>query len=523
METLNRRTFIKGVGLTAGMLGIAGLAGCSSPKSSGGTKEENNGTKDTEYTIEDTLTCDIVVVGGGISGLSAAVEGAQSGANVILIEKQSEIGGNSLGAEGPFAVNSPLQKEANINLSLYEALKNELQFSNYRASSQIWINYLKQSGDSIAWLMDNGVKFVDVRPCNAGLQGWHYYYGGGKAAVAAMEQAANDANVQIMTSTPMVQLITENGTVTGVVAESAGKYIAIKGKGVVLASGGTGANISTLSERTGFDCSNATINCNPGNTGDGMDNAVKLGAETRTACIMGDKCVYGYGMFDHISFAATRQPILWVNSYGERFVDEGIVREDIPSAFNAIFISQDACYSIMDQGTVDSFAKGGAPDSYVNYMPDQGANLTQLQEQIDDALSGTMGNVFKGETLDDLAKAMGFEPKTLNETVARYNELCDKGVDDDFFKKAEYMIPLTTGPYYGFKMDPLVVCAIGGLCTDVQNRVLDENDSPIPGLYAVGLDGCNLYEETYNMYLGGSCHGYCIYSGRNAARSILNA
>lgn len=525
MDSINRRTFIKGVGLTAGLLGVAGMAGCATSNTLSDTGDDNDSgnAPSEEYPVSDTLNCDIVVVGGGISGLSAAVEGAQQGASVILIEKQAEIGGNSLGAEGPFAVNSPLQQEANVDLSLYEALKNELQFSNYRANSQVWINYLKQSGDNIAWLLENGVKFVDVRPCNAGLTGWHYYDGGGKAAVAAMENSAKEAGVQIMTSTPMVQLIAEDGRVTGVIAESDGSYIAIKGKGVVLASGGTGANTATLSERTGFDCSNATINCNPGNTGDGMDAAVGLGAATRSACIMGDKCVYGYGMFDHISFAATRQPILWVNGYGERFVDEGIVREDVPSTFNAVFISQDACYTIMDQGTVDSFAQGGAPDSFANYMPGQGANLTQLQQQIDEALSGTIGNVFKGDTLDELAAAMGFEAATLNETVTRYNELCDKGVDEDFFKKAEFMIPLKTGPFYGFKMDPLVVCAIGGLCTDIENHVLDENNEPIAGLYAVGLDGCNLYEETYNMYLGGSANGYCIYSGRNAARSILSA
>lgn len=326
-----------------------------------------------------------------------------------------------------------------------------------------------------------------------------------------------------MTSTPMVQLIVEGGTVTGVIAARDEQHLAIKAKGVVLASGGTGANTEMLSERTGFDCSNATINCNPGNTGDGLDVSIALEADTRSACIMGDKCVYGYGMFDHISFAATRQPILWVNSFGERFVDEGIVCVDVPSAFNAVFLSQDACYSIMSQDMVDSFAQGGAPDSFSNYFPDQSASLDQLQQQLDEAVSGSIGNVFKGETLDELAAAMGFESETLSATVARYNEQCDQGMDEDFFKQPSYLIPLKMGPFYGIKMDPLVVCAIGGLCTDVQNRVLKEDGSFIPGLYAVGLDGCNLYEETYNMQLGGSANGYCIYSGRNAARSILNA
>lgn len=470
----------------------------------------------------DDILCDVVVVGSGISGLSAAVEAVELGASVVLIEKMEDVGGNSKMAEGPFAVDSPLQQEAGVDLALYDAVLNEMQFSNYRADATTWIKYLKESGRNIAWLLDKGVKFVDVRACNAGLQGWHYYDGGGFAAVQTLLDAAETAGVTVMTKTPMVELIHEGTSVVGVVAQGASGRFQIRANSVILATGGTGANAEKLGERTGFDCSGATLDCNPGNTGDGIAVAEALGAKLRTACIMGDKCVRGFGLFDHISFAATRQPVLWVNSHGQRFVNEGIVMEDVPSAFNAIFIGQDACYSVFDRTTLERFAAGDCPDPITNYLPVP-AELTDLLSQVEQLLESGADNAFVGDTVEDLAAAMGVNPEELSATIDEYNLVCSAGVDTDFFKKPELLIPVTEGPFYAFKMDPLVVCAIGGLCTDIENKVIGSDGSPINGLYAVGLDGCNLYEETYNMQLGGSCNGYCIYSGRNAARCALQS
>ena len=517
---ISRRTFVSGAGAAGITAALVGLAGCSKPSNTQSAAEE----PEVGATVKPSKSeqCDIVVVGGGISGLSAAVEAAQKGASVILVEKQPEVGGNSIGAEGPFAVDSVMQKEANIDLGLHEAIQNELEFSNYRTNTQIWTNFLKRSGEDISWLMDNGVKFVDVRTSNAGLMGWHYYDGGGKAAVAAMAATAEELGVKILTSTPMSQLLQENGEVKGILATTAEEEVLeVRANSVILASGGTGANTELLSERTGFDCSMATINCSPGNTGDGMDAAIALGSKTRTACIMGDKCVYGFQMFDHISFGATRQPILWVNGFGERFVNEGIVMENIPCAFNAMFLGQEKAFSIMDQDTVEQFAAGKSPDAFNNYMPDKGPELTDFEAQIESALSSKSESVFKTDSIAELAKAIGMDATALEDTIATYNKACDEGVDENFFKKPEFLLPVKTAPFYAFKMDPLVVCAIGGIETDVNNQVVDSEGKPIANLYAVGLDGCNLYEETYNMTLSGSCNGYCIYSGRNAADAAL--
>lgn len=523
----SRREFLYAAAALGGAMFAGSLAACSPQgRSADGEsmKSEAGGASPAaqEYQVSDRLSCDVVVVGGGISGLSAAVEAAQQGGSVILVEKQSKVGGNSRFAEGPFAVNSPMQKEAGIEVPLYEALKNELDFSNYRSNSAVWLGFLKSSGENIGWMLDNGVKFSEVRKINAGLEGWHMYEGGGTAAVDVMLAKAQELGVQVLTETPMVQVTGEGGSATGIIVEGPkGTYTAIESGGVILASGGTGANTETLSERTGFDCSKARIDCNPGNTGDGIEQSVLLGAGTRKACIMGDKVVAGWGLFDHISFATTRQPVLWVNDQGERFVNEEIQVQDIPSAFNAVFIGQDSSFSVLDQATLDRFATGDCPVKPADFAPLGESSLPKLQEQVDKAVAAADDSVFKGNSVRELAEAMGVPAESMQTTVDSYNASCATGEDSDFFKNNEFLMPVEKGPFYAFRMAPLVVCAIGGLNTNTKNQVLDQNKNPIPNLYAVGLDGCNLYEETYNMMLGGSANGYCIHSGRNAARNAL--
>lgn len=529
---LSRRAFIGGASCAGAAAILAGLTGCGQKANDGGGASGGDADSSSKNEFEQrqtlapevarTLTCEILVAGGGISGLSAAVEAAQKGASVILLEKASDVGGNSNGAEGPFAVESPMQQEAGIELTLYDAILNELEFSNYRTNTQIWTNFLRRSGEDIQWLMENGVKFVDVRTTNDGLMGWHYYDGGGKSAVAAMKATAESLGVTIMTSTPLTGLILDSGICKGAyAADTDGNTIAVDAAAVILATGGTGANTAILSERTGFDCSKATINCSPGDTGDAIEAVSALDAQTRTACIMGDKCVYGFQMFDHISFATTRQPNLWVNGHGERFVNEGIVRENIPCTFNALFLGQDCAYSILDQATVDRYAAGDLPDKITNYFPDQPSELANLKDQIEQSLNSGLGVAFKGDSVAELATAMGIDADVLAKTVKEYNAVCSAGRDTDFYKKAEYLSPVEAGPFYAFRFDPLVVCAIGGIETDDANRVLKTDGTPVPNVFAVGLDGCNLYEETYNMTLSGSCNGYCVYSGRNAADNAL--
>ena len=108
----------------------------------------------------------------------------------------------------------------------------------------------------------------------------------------------------------------------------------------------------------------------------------------------------------------------------------------------------------------------------------------------------------------------------LEATVARYNEFCHNGLDEDFDKEAEYMAPIETPPFYIFRQDMSFWTSIGGIDTDRQMRVVNVKGEPVPGLYAVGTDGCQLYRETYMMNIPASCQGNNVNSGRIAAQHI---
>ena len=107
--------------------------------------------------------------------------------------------------------------------------------------------------------------------------------------------------------------------------------------------------------------------------------------------------------------------------------------------------------------------------------------------------------------------------------MKRYNELCDKAVDEDFNKDAAELVPIKTAPFYIFRQDMAFWTSIGGIDTNRKMEVVTAKGEPIPGLYAAGTDGCNLYRETYTMSIPASCNANNCNSGRIAARSAYEA
>ena len=167
---ITRRNFLTGAAAMGGLAAF-GLAGCA-PKSvqadadealaETGGETSATATEGAEVTPEPTpdatVDADVVVIGGGASGLCAAISAAQNGAKVVLFEKQAQLGGNGMMPEGLFAVNSPKQAELGIESPRkIDIIANEFQFNNFRITYDYWSNYIDGSGESIAWLLDLGV------------------------------------------------------------------------------------------------------------------------------------------------------------------------------------------------------------------------------------------------------------------------------------------------------------------------------------------------------------------------------
>ena len=553
---LNRRDFLKGSALgLAGITGAVALAGCSAspkptqdsatnavdaaaeesakPQASAASTASADNTEAREVSlvefeadvvpkVAETKECDIVVLGSGAGGMGAAVKAAQLGAKVILLEKGSDLGGSTNGTEGMFGWGSSLQHETDgVELPLVaELIQEELTYSNYRIDAALWNRFISASGKSVDWLRDLGYQFdrVDVYKGQISAFKCYHWWAEEKGAtmIAHLADVARDLGVEIITQTPGVALMTEGGKVTGVYGHDVAnnKYIAVKAKATIVGTGGFGLNNALIEQLTAWDMTYGTTRST--GTGDGVIMAEDVGAGTYMTAILPRTAVEGYTVYDEIAIGCCDNPLLFVNENGDRFMNEGTYVTSYMALYVNSIISQKHAYTMFDQAMIDRFMNGeGILSGWRKYKA--GAQLPEFQTQLDECLSSKRGNVFKGETVEELAKAMGVDPANLKATVDRYNKLCTDGFDEDFLKGAEFMIPVQTGPFYAVRQDPSVTNTIGGLDVNYDNAVVDVNGQVIPGLYCVGVDACKLYKETYNYAMSGGLVGYCLYSGLNAA------
>lgn len=127
----------------------------------------------------------------------------------------------------------------------------------------------------------------------------------------------------------------------------------------------------------------------------------------------------------------------------------------------------------------------------------RGEKMVKLQAELDDAVAANKPFIFKADTIDDLAKKMGLPVEKAVETVATYNDYCDRKDDADFGKDPQYLVKVAQGPFYGFELNVGAFCTMGGLQVSTENEVLDDNGDKIDGLYAAGNDAAGLAGDTY--------------------------
>lgn len=519
MAKLTRREFLRGAAVSA-----AGVAAFGLMTSVGAQETENTKPQVPSYSVDETIDADIVVVGAGAAGLSASIQAAQLGAKVVLIEKKAYLGGNATGTEGIFAVGSPLQKEAGIaDVPLYALIEEEMVYCNFRSSAELWSKYIRTSADNIQWLLDQGVVFQEVSTYRnvSSFECFHWWQDGkGSTMLATLgERVVAAQNVEIHLDTAAQDLVFADGKVSGVYAydEELGKQYQFNAKAVVLAAGGFASNFEFVEMMTTLDTTYAyTSNSNDGA---GLRMALSVGAGKAATCILPKTCVGGYTVRDPISVGACFQPILMVNENGARFVREDVnITSYSALYFNAV-TSQKAAFTVFDKTILDYLGDVSVINPFSSFTV--GTPITGLKEQLEEALAAGNENVYKADTLEDLAAAMGVNKDNFLATVERYNELCSLGSDEDLGKISDYLYAVGEGPYYACKQAPAITTTIGGIDVDLDNAVVDEAGLPIPGLYSAGVDCCKLYKETYNYQLSGGMVGYCIYSGRIAAQNAV--
>ena len=485
---------------------------------------------------------DVVVVGSGASGKSAAYTiASESDLSVVLLEKAPETGGTSIYAEGQCAWNSsetrarevpdfPGELPEGAHFPTYsEFVNGYIQLSHYRANYDVVSAFAKNSGETIDILKNLGVVYAEVGYYSGAepdeLFVFHRPEGMSARCQEVLLRACENGGVDIFCNTPAKELILDDaGAVIGVVAEDAdGEELRIGSKALILATGGFGNSDELVGKYSWMpQLAIHNLHCVASeNIGEGLMMALKAGADTSNiGTLMVSGCPVGKTPGSHI-YGGGIQPFLWVNSQGRRYCNEGVATSFSHMGNTIGQLNDCTSYTIMDQNAIKLLEEGsGSLISTGDFCP-LGGNLERLSEEMDDSVAANDGAAFKGDTIEELAEAMGVDPQLFRTTVDRYNELCKLGVDEDFCKQPEFLIAITDGPFYAIRIAPDILVSCGGIRVNGDMQVTDSHYVPIPGLYAVGMEASGLYGDCYSINCPGTANGFAHTSGRIAARHAI--
>ena len=500
------------------------------------------GGKKTAKAEAKETSCDIVIVGAGAAGLTAALTASDLGADVIVIEKGANAGvSNGANAGGPIAVGTKVQAEAGENLTMETLFGHMAGFAKNTINESLLRKVLGLTGETIDKFSDLGMSIVLFPDSyGVGFRARHRLQDRGNDRMKFLTDAIEANGSKIFYETHGTSLVQDaDGTVTGVMASQPGNIeLTIHAKVVLLATGGYLGNEEMLHEKFG------DININPlGNTlstGEGIQMAVAAGgSEDRNWGIVANEFSAANKKAGQWSFGSSNQNLrfgiyggLMVNKDGNRFFNEKEMADN-PLCGAEATVRENKYYAVMDAAYFDSVAKIGIfetlgrPASWVagernlSAEAPRGAHvkiLDKAPEQLQEAIDQGWG--YKADTIEDLAAHFGLE--NLPATVAQYNEYCEAGRDEMFFKDKSFMIPVSEGPFYVFEYEPSAWCTLGGVRVDDSLRVIDDSNNPIPGLYAAGLDAGSLYTSPYYDNEG-SAFGIALGSGRLAGKLMAAA
>lgn len=464
-----------------------------------------------------------MVVGGGIAGLSAALEGARSGLAVTVIERNSVSGGHAVISSGGLSiVGSPVQEHMKI-VDTPEIAFRDFTTWGEDANEEFVRYYVSKSKTEIHdWMTAIGTEFTGAFLNGAGnsVARFHTPKGQGLGLITPLQRAIlAQGGVTFLLNTRVDGLVVNEGRVVGVKVENLRTHAKseVRGKNVLLSTGGFAANLGVVQSNWPKSMPTPEKVLVGGGfyaTGASMDLAKQAGGAYGD---LDHQWNYASGLPDPFDpegkrgFFANAFSSIWVNASGKRFVLEQhepkvtipVIAAQKPARFWAIF---------------DGPGRKGFRIVHAGFTQDR---VEAIFEQTD--------LIKRGETLEELAKNAGLPPDELKATVERYNAMVDAGEDKDFQRfgpKVQrprgFNIPpakIAQAPFYAAPMYILIRKSMGGVKVDLQCRVLNERGEPVPGLLAAGeatgFGGLNGKHGMEGTFLGPS-----ILMGRMAAQTV---
>lgn len=417
---------------------------------------------------KETKDYDVVVVGGGGAGFAAAISAKEAGANVVLVEKLGQVGGNTLISGGEYAAPAnELQEKEGIEDSVEQFEKDVEKAGGNKDLIKV---LAENATDGAHWLRDDiGVEWLDSL----------MFFGGhsvkrsfipknhtGNELISKYKTKAEELGIDVLTNTDVKEILTKDGKVSGVRAESEDKDLTLNAKSVVLASGGFGANAEMTYENDNEIDEHVLSTNSPGATGDGIVMAEALGADT----VDMDKiqlypiCDVETGKLLYVGDTRLVGGALLVNKEGKRFVEELDTRRAISMAIKDQ--TDYVGYLIWDE-------KSNEKTGTMKSNPEEAESLYER------------GLLYKADTIEELADHFEIDKEALLETVNNFNENSKKEQDPEFNLR---MLGWTIdeGPYYMLKAGPAVHHTMGGLKINPEAEVQTKDGKSIEGLYAAG-------------------------------------
>jgi succinate dehydrogenase/fumarate reductase flavoprotein subunit/uncharacterized protein with FMN-binding domain len=508
--------------------------------------------------ITEELETEVLVVGCGTGGWIATMTAADEGAKVLVVEKRETPTGIR---EDIGAIDSKVQQKTyetfpQFKIDRMEALQDIVRYASGYVDSNLIKCWIENSGEMVDWLTDLMESTGDwVMEHEGGIGNQDHperdkAYATGHSpqktdqgkekevttSSTFMDFCDKTGNVTWKFSTALVKLDQNaEGKVTGIIAQDLTDkhYIRVKAsKGVIMATGGYATNTEmmlALQPMTMKMKANVPI----GSTADGSGIKAMLWAggemDPCHASMMFNRCsvlpteTAGY-QTNGKWFWFGEQPFLKVNLNGERFCNEsGPYEFMLHSMYMQPYHTYCDIFDANNKQYCEQFEEVGCCrlfkfDNGALSNRDYDSCWASMVEGENSMLS--TGHLVQADTLEELAEKLNIPADNLTATVKRYNELCAKGIDEDYGKGPHRMTPVDTAPFYGVRTCAWHLTTMDGCRINTDMQVIREDGTPIEGLYATGDCTGGFFANNYpNLFTGLAC-GRTMTFGRRAAKIV---
>ena len=411
----------------------------------------------------ESLACDVLIIGAGGAGLTAAVRAHQEGADVLVLEKMAMVGGNSLKASGGMNCAATKFQEAQgiTDSGVQEFIEDTMNGGHQLNDLALVTTMAENSAEAVEWLESIGAPLPKVAATGGTTHKYlHSPEDGspvGSYLVAKLSAEAEKQGIEIRLNTTATELLTIDGAVVGAKAEDAGHAYTISADAVILATGGFGSNFDLMCS---FNPSlaNAVTTNHPGATGDGILMAEAIGAAT----VDMDQIQLHPTVYQATSMLVSEKMrslgAILVNQEGKRFCNDLSTRDAVSAA--ELEQTGGYAYIIFDQ-----------------HLVDQNKSAKEYIEK---------GMAVQGDTYAALAQAMGVDEEAFVQTMDTWNAAVAAGVDEAFGRNNGMDDDLSTAPFYAIQIAPGIHHTMGGIKIDTLTEVIDTEGNVIPGLFAAG-------------------------------------